>query len=280
MATNNSVNVPIGTTGQLLVGISGAAPAFGSSAAADFTFTTATAGTTRTLTVSNTNNSNTASNALLAVTTGGASAGDAYHTVSTTTTTWAFGVDNSVTSPTADPFVISQNSTLGTNNVMSVATNGAINYPLQPSFLAVNNADQNNVTGDGTDYTITFVNEIFDQGNNFDGTSTFTAPVTGRYLFNTVFQLSEMTSAMTNCLSTFVTSNATYRPSQGNYWAQSVQSGGSGLLQINMTIIADMDAGDTCVVKTRCIGGTKVADVQGATAAGFRTPAFAGYLIC
>jgi acid stress-induced BolA-like protein IbaG/YrbA len=61
-----------------------------------------------------------------------------------------------------------------------MATNNAVNQiGILPSFMAVNNADQTNVTGDGTDYTVTFVNEIYDLTSNFDGASTFTAPLTG-----------------------------------------------------------------------------------------------------
>jgi len=239
----------------------------------DFSVTTATAGTTRTLTVSNTNNTNAASAALVAVTTGGASAGDAYHRVSTTTTSWAFGVDNSVTSPTADPFVISQSTVLGTNNVMSVATSGEINYPLQPCFLSGNTANQNDVTGDSTTYTVTFVNEVFDQNNDFNGTSTFTAPVTGRYFFVANLAFTGILSGSTENALSFVTSNATAMAFYGRLF--NICESGSILHSISA--IADMDAADTCFVTVRFLSTAKVVDVQGQ--GGQRGTTFSGYLI-
>ncbi len=87
----------------------------------DFTFTTATAGATRTVTVSNTNNSNVASNATLLISTGGASAGDpkiVYNEVGAAD--WATGIDNSA----SDSYVISASASLGTSNVLSLATSG------------------------------------------------------------------------------------------------------------------------------------------------------------
>ena len=235
----------------------------------NFSVTTATAGVTRTFTVTNTDNSNTASAALVAVTTGGASAGDAYHTVSTTTTTWAFGVDNSVTSPTADPFVISQNSTLGTNNVMSIAKSGAINCPLQPAFLAYLNAEQANVTGDATNYQVPFNTEIFDQGNNF-ASNTFTAPVTGRYLFNASVNASDFTGGATSGFITLVTTAYTFI-----YFVRPVATFNAPSI-INVT--TSMIAGETAIVRILYSGGTKTVDVYGEAPGNIYTY-FSGYLV-
>jgi len=249
--------------------------ALNNTALEDFLVTTATAGTTRTLTVSNTNNANAASAALVAVTTGGASAGDAYHRVSTTTTSWAFGVDNSVTSPTADPFVISQSTVLGTNNVMSVATSGEINYPLQPCFLSGNSANQNNITGDAVTYTVTFVNEVFDQNNDFDGTSTFTAPVTGRYLFATSLTFTGILVASFGNTIAFITSNATVITFYGRLF--NIIETSDGGLGYSSSTIADMDAADTCSVRIQFSGTARVVDVVGNGS--FRQTTFSGYLI-
>lgn len=264
MATNNAINVPEGTTGQLLVGVTSAAPAFGSSASGDFTFTSATAGATRTLTVSNTDNTNSASTALVVTSTGGASAGDAFHQLSTTTTTWSVGVDNSVTSPTADPFVISQGTALGTNNIMSVATSGEINYPLQPAFLALLGSDVTDVTGDGTVFILgtgTALTEIFDQNSDFNTNGTFTSPVTGRY--NLSFcTLVTGASAATNLLDLrLVTSNRTYVTQN---CGASINNGGTAA-GLFISVLSDMDAADTCTYTIIANGGTKTADIYGST---------------
>ena len=257
--------------GTLLLSNSANAVTAGASLTGDFTFTSATAGATRTLTTSNTDNTNAASAALITATTGGANAGDAYYRASTTTTTWAFGVDNSITSPGADPFVVSQNTTLGTNNVISVDTTGVINYPLQRAFSAYKDATASNVTGDSTGYTCTYATEIFDQNSDFDGTSTFTAPVTGRYFFWGIMNFTGLTSSHVTGQIQIVTSNRAYETNVFNpYATQSV----SGYYSMSFSAFADMDAADTATFAVTITGGTKVVDVlQVNTRAG-------GWLVC
>jgi len=69
-----------------------------------------------------------------------------------------------------------------TGTVMSALDTGEITKPLQPAFLAcVSTGSLLNKTGAGTDYTIVFATEIYDVNSDFDGTSTFTAPVSGKY---------------------------------------------------------------------------------------------------
>jgi hypothetical protein len=126
-ASGGLTSIAVGTTGQLLVGSTGADPAFGSSANANFTFTSSTAGSTRTFTVSNTDNTNTASNALIQTTVGGASGGDPFHTYTVTGgASWSTGIDNSA----SDTYVIAASTSLGTTNVMSMSTSGLVNVVL------------------------------------------------------------------------------------------------------------------------------------------------------
>lgn len=250
----------VGTTGTLLVGATGADPAFSASAVGDFTFTSATAGATRLFTVSNSDNTNAASNATIQALTGGASAGDARYSASTTTTEWSFGVDNSVTAPTADPFVISQGAALGTNNIMSVATSGEINYPLQPSFQARATL-QSNVTGDGTTYTLTFTSVIFDQNSDFDGTSTFTAPVTGKYFLYCNLSVGGVLSTHTTGTLSIVTTGRTY-----NYTFDPAKTFDVNTnVSAQLTALADMTAGNTAICQIKISNGTKVVDINTAT---------------
>jgi hypothetical protein len=278
--TATITKLSVGTTGQLLVGASAADPAFASSAVGDFTFTSATAGATRTFTVSNTDNTNTASNALIAVSTGGASAGDAYETFSTTTTTWAMGVDNSPTSPTADPFVISLNSTLGTNNVMSIDTAGAINYPLQPAFLAWLATNDTNATGNGAVYTLgggNALTEVFDQGNNLSATGVFTAPVTGRYFISGGIQFLSITAAMTWGLIQLSTSNRTYQLHNLNAGAVQTLTVIANTLTFSGATLSDMDAADTFSVTAQLSSGVGNTATVGGTNTFSR---ISGYLSC
>lgn len=144
---------------------------------------------------------------------------------------------------------------------------GEILQPLQPSFLVTNTAAQANVTGDGTIYDITFNNEIFDQGSDF-ASSTFTAPVTGRYFLTAQVFVESLTASVNYCGLYLKTSNRDYR----NLIAHQVAYGEASY---NVVAIADMDVGDIANVKVSCAGITKVLDIAGDA----RFVFFAGTLI-
>ena len=204
------------------------------------------------------NNSNTASStANFNVQVAGGTAGDATHqsTVSGVTT-WTWGVDNS----DSDAYAIAQGTTLGTNNIMRSSVAGEINYPLQPAFLAYLETSVLNVTGDGTQYTVIYDTEVFDQNSDFNlATSTFTAPVTGRYQISVSGNLIGGTS-MTAIFCRIVTSNRTYRillPLNAG-----VTSAGSAV----GSILADMDAADTFTITLQSTdSGGKIDDAAGTT---------------
>lgn len=115
-----------------------------------------------------------------------------------------------------------------------------------------------NVTGDGTTYTIIFSTEIFDKGGNFDGTSTFTAPITGRYLLSANILMEQVGVAHTVVLVNIVTSNRTYTIFQAN----GSIADANGSIVISGTVLADMEAADTATVTVRAINGTKVVDIS------------------
>lgn len=87
--------------------------------------------------------------------------------------------------------VFSAKVDLGTNLLVGndgstgigISAAGEVNMAAQPAFLAnpTNDATNQNVTGDGSLYPIVFDVEVFDQNADFDGASTFTAPIAGRY---------------------------------------------------------------------------------------------------
>lgn len=124
------------------------------------------------------------------------------------------------------------------------------------NFLASVGSAVNDVTGDGTLYTVIFGSEIFDSGSNYNpSTGTFTAPVTGRYRLST-------SVALTDCGSTFtfglhiVTTNRTY-------YTYDYVSDTNSVRQIHGNTLADMGTGDTAVVKIVASGGTKIVNVYG-----------------
>ena len=115
----------------------------------------------------------------------------------------------------------------------------AVNTTL-PAFSAIA-AQQANVTGNGTVYTITFTSEIFDQAANFDGTSTFTAPGTGKYFLSTTINTAGLTANHTYYEFYLVTSNRSY--AQVEHFAAQGEN-----KTFIITTLADMDAADTAYV--------------------------------
>lgn len=372
---SSSANVISGLStanNSILVTSATGVPSLGTSLLNDFTFTSATAGATRTLTISNTDNTNAASTALLQVTTGGASAGDPFHTftvtgatswsqgidnsvsdnfvlaastalgttnvmsattggavsfvlgnvditksssgatVSTTvsntsntassnalqqvtvagtsagdafttytvsgTTNWSIGVDNSATTPSADPFVIAASTSLGTTNIMAAATTGEINYPLQPAFLAYLANQAANKTGAGTTYTLgtDALTELYDQNSDFNTNGTFTAPVTGKYFLQCKMRVGGITAAMTLGLLVLVTTARSYQFEGGGPGAT---KNGSNTLDFMINQLADMTAGDTATITIKLSNGAgDVADIDGNVSP--EVTWYSGYLVC
>ena len=133
---------------------------------------------------------------------------------------------------------------------------------IQPAFR-VTNALVSNVTGDNTSYTIVFATEVFDQNADFDGTSTFTAPVTGRYLLTILVVIGGITSAADSLELSIVTSNDTY-VNPRNQTNMTVSDFG-----LQIAIVADMDASDTATVTLRNQGEASAVHDIGAGQAHF-----------
>jgi hypothetical protein len=181
------------------------------------------------------------------------SSGDSFVQFAYNAVEFRMGVDDS----DFDSFKISQGSALGTNDTFVVSSTGEVNKPLTPCFLAIASSTIDNVTGDGTDYVIAWGQEPFDQGGDFSST-TFTAPVTGKYFLQYQVTYTGLTSAHVAGLTRLKTSNAEYRPSYLNYY---VMSDGNTRAGVNGCVIADMDASDTAYIECTVTSGTKVVDI-------------------
>lgn len=150
--------------------------------------------------------------------------------------------------------------------ILKSSTTGAITLPAQPCFEITQTSAINNVTGDGTAYTILFATTVFDQASNYNSsTGIFTAPVAGRYLFCTSIGLAEIGVAHTG-LTLAITATGTSPQVWGVNPAVQVISGfitGGGSAIINMA------ASDTCKVVLTVFGSTKTVDIAGSPASFF-----------
>lgn len=166
--------------------------------------------------------------------------------------------------------------TSATGTLISQLDTGEMTKPLQPAFLAYLLSADLNVTGAGTNYTIgtnVAFSEIFDIGSNFNTNGTFTAPVTGKYQFNTCVRMTDITAAMTRSNFNILASNN--RVLAEDDPADAINA--SGFYSEKLSALIDMDAGDTCVVRITIFNGAgDTADISGGAGG---TVSFSGYLV-
>lgn len=214
--------------------------------------------------------SSTSSHANIAAQAGGGSGGDAFIRFNVTNgQDYSFGIDNSA----SDVIKITDDASPSAGNTLTqIASTYGVLYPLSSAFSAYNNASQNEITGDGTVYTFSLNTEIFDQNSNFSS-STFTAPITGKYLLNGFLTPGDISAAHTDMNITISTSNRDY---VGSTCSPAAIRNSVNIIEGITTCIADMDIGDTAVLKITIFNGAKVNDCSNSSTAN----AFHGALIC
>ena len=262
----------VANEGELLVGASTADPAFGTSADGNFTFTSSTAAAKRSLSVANTDNTSGTSDAELLISTGGVVSGDpSVRFEIAGTQTYSLGIDNS----SFDELVITDNTShSGGSRFLEMSTAGIMNLPKTVSFSALQSATINNVTGDGTVFTIISNTVLFDQSGDYDNTTgIFTAPVAGRYMIGgraTIFDAKLAGSDIAQ-----YAMSATSGIIEMFKWEPSVVESADGRQQFSNTIMIDMAAADTVKFIINIQGGAKTVDVIGG---GSDVTGFWGYL--
>lgn len=137
---------------------------------------------------------------------------------------------------------------------------GNIQNTTRTMGLAYPSVNLNNVTGDGTSYTVIFNTAQFDQGSNFNtSTSTLTFPVTGSYLLNfalgmTGFGTHNDLTVKFN-LPSVSAFNTEFNPANVN---------AAGTIRCNGSMIWRASANDTCTLVLVVSGSTKTINIGGA----------------
>ena len=141
---------------------------------------------------------------------------------------------------------------------MTISANNEVSMTSQPAFLARPSSAQNGIAV-GATTTLNFGTEVYDQNGDYNNsTSTFTAPVTGRYYLNVQVRMDDLDIDVDLYELQIVTSNRTYLSIIDPDFAD--QNMGYFTMQVNA--IADMDASDTAIAKMRIVGGANTMGVQ------------------
>ena len=151
---------------------------------------------------------------------------------------------------------------------VSISANNEITMSSQPAFLVRPASNQSNIAV-GSDVTIVMGTEIFDQNGDF-ASNTFTAPVTGKYRFDYGIRLQDVDTASSYYISKIVTSNREY-----TFIFDSDESNSDlEYLGLSNSVLADMDAGDTAILKLYQAAGTSQTDINA------NNTKFSGNLVC
>jgi hypothetical protein len=169
------------------------------------------------------------------------------------------GLDDS-----ADDLVIGLGSSLGTTTHMAFDETGAITKPLQPAFMATGHDSTgalSNIATNNSQSDIPFPTEVFDQNGDYNNSNyTFTAPVTGRYLFCYNVLLTSVDSAATYVALRYISSN---RSLDINILEPDFNAD-LGRYTLTGSIIGDLDASDTAKLTIAQYEGTAQMDVGNA----------------
>ena len=159
-------------------------------------------------------------------------------------------------------------STSSPSEKMRIDKNGVVTKPLQPAFLAQPTSVINNLAPN-TSITVAYATQRYDQNDNYNESNyIFTAPVTGKYQFNVDILLENTDSAANYYQTQLTTTSRTYYHTVDPDFGQD-----NNYFNINVNVLADMDAGDTAKVVVYQAGGTQQTDINAVST-------FTGFLVC
>ena len=174
--------------------------------------------------------------------------------------------DNYIMNREAGPIFTSING----NTVQKIDADGNTTFPKQPAFqVNKGNSTQANIAVN-SDVLVTFNTETFDIGSNF-ASNTFTAPVTGKYVFSFLLRVDSVDIDSNYYIPFIETSNRKYRVIVDPNF-----SSDPAYFSFTLTCLADMDANDTCVIKINQGSGAAASDISGDPDYTW----FTGYLAC
>jgi len=165
----------------------------------------------------------------------------------------------------------SADATVSLQQLMVIDANGHVTMPKQSAFLVSKASGGAQSFNASATTTITWSDEHFDNNADF-ASNTFTAPVTGKYQFNVNIRIDVADEGADYYQIEAITSNRTYY----HLFSTNGFSQNLSYMNMNMSLLADLDASDTCYIRIYQAGGANQSDVDGQTI----TTNFSGYLAC
>jgi len=160
-------------------------------------------------------------------------------------------------------------SAISWTTAMTIDNGGQVTMPSQPAFCVLLSGNQNNLALYGR-RKVEFDTERFDQNADFNtSTHEFTAPVTGKYSLHFSCEISDYQGDANFYGWHIETSNEVYLTYEHVGSGASDNSGGGAI-----SVIADMDAGDTAFASIYQHAGSATSDVV------YTGTHFSGALIC
>ena len=150
---------------------------------------------------------------------------------------------------------------------ISISANNEITMPSQPAFLAQPTSTQSNIST-GSAVTVVLGTERFDLNSDF-ASNTFTAPVTGKYQFNALWYLNSVDIDASYYILSIKTSNRDY----DRVIDSSARDEDETYSGYSLSVLADMDSGDTATMAIYQEGGAAQTDIS-------TSSYFGGYLVC
>ena len=178
------------------------------------------------------------------------------------------------TSTTSATAIKSGSGNIGLNSGLSVNTSGIMTNASQPAFHVYQSSTLSNATGDGTTVTVPYNTVKFDNSSSFNtGTYTFTAPITGKYVFGFNVYLNGIVAVNNSMTMILNTTSTSYQVFVNPY---AIQASGTGPLIQYYTACVGMTVGDTAYVQVQVYATTKGVNIQAGEPYSF----FWGYLVC
>ncbi len=190
----------------------------------------------------------------------------------------AGGGTNATSMSTSTGIVKYDGTSLVTSTTAKIDSSNRYTNTSQPAFFAYLAISDTNATGAGTTYTLggtTALTKSLDQGSNFNTNGTFTAPVTGVYLFTGSIMLGNITVGNSVNLN-LVASGITYR--LATYNASNGKNVGSGNVQFMGSVVISMTASDTAQMQINSTG--EAGNTETVVGSSTRVSFFSGFLVC